>query len=115
VEDSEEEEASSEDGYAPFVDSRPSNLSDEEAQKGDTEESSDEGEDDKFIVDDGELTVDLPSQFSRNRHRDLSENFKIHCQLLIHVALQKPRKREAHMTERLKGRILWLSLEIFVE
>jgi len=94
-------------GFVPFEGSRPS-IKKEESSEDSEEDSEDddaaeesENESD-FIIEDDNAPVDLPGQFSRHRHRDLSENFKIMCQLLVHVALQPYKDRESYMSRRLE-------------
>jgi hypothetical protein len=84
----------------PFDGAKPDQR-DENSQQEEFERSEDEASD--FIVEDGENTLDLPGQFSRHRHRDMSENFKILCQLHVHISLQPPSERNAHMLLRLEG------------
>lgn len=86
---------------APFEHARPDDYDGESVANGGGGETEDGGDD--FIVEDGDNTIELPGQFSRNRHRDFSENFKILCQLFVHAALQKPADRELYMTKRLEG------------
>lgn len=84
-------------GFVPFEGSRP-------AREGLAlvEETDGLGDESDFIVEDDNAPVDLPGEFSRHRHRDLSENFKILCQLLVHVALQDPEFRGSYMSSRLE-------------
>jgi hypothetical protein len=82
----------------PFEGSRPEREG--SATEDDAEQSDNESD---FIVEDNSAPVDLPGQFSRHRHRDLSENFKIVCQLFVHVALQPLKDRRLHMSQRLQG------------
>jgi len=78
VQDDEGDEDEDEDGgFAPFVHARPDDdINDDNLEDNDLE--------DTFIVEDGdeEVEVELPAEFSRNSHQDLSVHFKVICTYL---------------------------------
>ncbi|KAG9038421.1 hypothetical protein FRB95_001278 [Tulasnella sp. JGI-2019a] len=89
IEDSDEESTSREDDpSAPFRLARPDGE--------DLPDIEPEEVDDSFIVEDDDeaVAVELPSQFSRQSHQDLSMHFKVICQLFVHLAVQEPEDRE---------------------
>ncbi|KAG8877255.1 hypothetical protein FRB97_003556 [Tulasnella sp. 331] len=91
IEDSSEESSGAEDDPSgPFRLARPDgeDLPDVEIEE----------VDDSFIVEDDEdLAIELPAQYSRQSHQDLSIHFKVVCQLFVHLAVEEPDDRESFM------------------
>lgn len=77
---------------------------DSQQEDGDGIDSDDDMED--FVVqDDGSVKPDLPMVFSRHGHQDMRHDFKVVCQLLVHLAMMPMDKRRTYMEEMLKGTI----------
>jgi len=76
-------------GYIPGA--RPTELllSDEEQME------------DEFIVDDDEddILPELPAEFSMSTFQDLSNHFKVVCQLFVHLAMKQGRNRRLFIEE----------------
>ncbi|KAN0140744.1 protein of unknown function (DUF4211) domain containing protein [Lactarius tabidus] len=88
----------------PFEDSQ------KDGQVGDPDEGDDDdGEDedddiDDFVVeDDGVAIPELPVAFSRRTHQDSSHDFKVVCQLFVHLAMMPMGERRSFMEQILKG------------
>ncbi|PPR08089.1 hypothetical protein CVT24_010550 [Panaeolus cyanescens] len=86
----------SDDSVVPFSGSRPSEDYDNEEDP-----ESDDDSESNFIVEDTE-TFELPLQFSRESHADLSHQFKKVFQLFVHVAVQQPSHRAKFMKKQLE-------------
>jgi len=70
----------------------------------------DEDIDDDFVVqDDGAVIPELPMAFSRHGHQDMRHDFKIVCQLFVHLAMMQMDERREYMENILKGRSLYTS------
>lgn len=75
---------------------------DSQQESGDGNDTDDDMDD--FVVqDDGSVKPDLPMAFSRHSHQDMRHDFKVVCQLLVHIAMMPMDKRRAYMEEMLKG------------
>lgn len=65
-----------------------------------------DGDDDDFIVEDhGKSThnISLPAEFSMNTHQDLAHQFKIICQLFVHMAVRPLPERRPFMKHVIKS------------
>jgi len=59
---------------------------------------------DGFVVkDDGVAIPELPVAFSRRTHQDSSHDFKVVCQLFVHLAMMPIDERRSFMEQILKG------------
>ncbi|KAG2034904.1 hypothetical protein BDR03DRAFT_963948 [Suillus americanus] len=86
----------------PFKGARPDRGQESESSSGEHERTD---EDDDFIVEDDEhgvLTTQLPIAFSMNTHQDLAHQFKIICQLFVHMAVRFPDDRRSFMKKMLE-------------
>jgi Domain of unknown function (DUF4211) len=64
--------------------------------------------DDFVVEDDGAVVPELPTAFSRHSHQDTSHDFKVVCQLLVHLSMTPIDERRAFMEEKLEGARLCL-------
>lgn len=103
----ENDDSEAEDGNSEKDDVIPNVLHDQvpssdlpNLDEGDEDEDEDESD---FIEDDGPNRAELPMEFSKNSYNSLFENFRILCQLLVHVACQEPHERYHYMANLLKG------------
>jgi hypothetical protein len=70
----------------------------------------DEDIDDDFVVqDDGAVIPELPMAFSRHGHQDMRHDFKIVCQLFVHLAMMPMDERREYMENILKGKSFYTS------
>jgi hypothetical protein len=69
----------------------------------------DEDIDDFVVQDDGAVIPELPMAFSRHGHQDMRHDFKIVCQLFVHLAMMPMDERREYMENILKGRSLYTS------
>ncbi|KAG2134421.1 uncharacterized protein EDB93DRAFT_1092717 [Suillus bovinus] len=86
----------------PFKGARPDRGHESESSSGEHEKTD---EDDDFIVEDDEhgvLSTQLPIAFSMNTHQDLAHQFKIVCQLFVHMAVRFPSERRPFMKKMLE-------------
>ncbi|KAG2368606.1 hypothetical protein BDR07DRAFT_1325025 [Suillus spraguei] len=86
----------------PFKGARPDRSQESESSSGEHEHAD---QDDDFIVEDDEhgvLTTQLPIAFSMNTHQDLAHQFKIVCQLFVHVAVRSPSDRRPFMKKMME-------------
>ncbi|KAG2111588.1 uncharacterized protein F5147DRAFT_685863 [Suillus discolor] len=86
----------------PFKGARPDRGHESKSSSGEHEKTD---EDDDFIVEDDEhgvLTTQLPIAFSMNTHQDLAHQFKIVCQLFVHMAVRFPPDRRPFMKKMLE-------------
>jgi hypothetical protein len=60
--------------------------------------------DDFVVQDDGAAIPELPMAFSRQSHQDARHDFKIVCQLFVHLAMMPMDERREYMENTLKGR-----------
>ena len=75
-------------------------------QDGDDHGGNDDDEDiDDFVVQDDEAVMpELPMAFSRHGHQDARHDFKVVCQLFVHLAMMPMDERREYMENILKGR-----------
>ncbi len=80
-------------------------------QDGDNLGGDDDDDDiDDFVVqDDGVVKPELPMAFSHQSHQDAGHDFKIVCQLFVHLAMMPMRERRPYMENILKGRNFYAS------
>lgn len=102
--ESSESDAEPSDGpvVRPFKGARPDRGQESESPSGGHEQTD---EDDDFIVEDDEhavLTTQLPIAFSMNTHQDLAHQFKIVCQLFVHIAVRSRSDRRPFMKKMLE-------------
>lgn len=86
----------------------------ENSQQDSHDDECDDDEDnvdiDDFVVqDDGAVIPELPVAFSRQGHQDTRHDFKIVCQLFVHLAMMPMVERRGYMENTLKGRSLCVS------
>lgn len=76
-----------------------------DSDEGDDDDGEDEDDDmDDFVVeDDGAAIPELPVAFSRRAHQDSSHDFKVVCQLFVHLAMMPVGERRSFMEQILKG------------
>ncbi|KAG1878062.1 hypothetical protein DFJ58DRAFT_712696 [Suillus subalutaceus] len=103
LESSESDTESSEDPVVrPFKGARPDHGQEYESSSGEHKQTD---ENDDFIVEDdahGVSTTQLPIAFSMNTHQDLAHQFKIVCQLFVHMAVRSPSDRRPFMKKMLE-------------
>ena len=85
----------------PFKGSRPNRGEESESPISGEDDQTDG--DDNFIVEDDEQTTRLPVAFSMNTHQDLAHQFKIVCQLFVHMAVRSTAERRPFMKKMLEG------------
>ena len=88
--------------YTPFEGAKP-DIDDEGSSL--HNESFQAPEDDSFIVEDDEPTVELPVEYSMNTHQDLAHHFKIICQLFVYLAVRPVAERRSFMEDAMKSEI----------
>ncbi|KAG1753462.1 hypothetical protein EDB19DRAFT_831191 [Suillus lakei] len=103
--DSSESDAEQSEGSVvrPFKGARPDRGQESETSSGKHEQTD---EDEDFIVEDDEQgvsTMQLPIAFSMNTHQDLAHQFKIVCQLFVHMAVRFPSERRPFMKKMLEA------------
>ena len=80
-------------------------------QDSDSDDRGGDGNDndmDDFVVqDDGSVIPDLPMAFSRHGHQDMRLDFKVVCQLFVHLAMMPMDERRTYMEKMLKGTNLY--------
>jgi hypothetical protein len=75
----------------------------------DDDSNEDGDDDDDFVVqDDGAAIPELPMAFSLHSHQDMSHDFKVVCQLFVHLAMIPMDERRTFMEEKLKSARLGL-------
>ena len=75
----------------------------EDSQQDNHDDDNDDSDD--FVVqDDGVAIPELPMAFSRQGHQDPRHDFKIVCQLFVHLAMMPMDERREYMENTLKGR-----------
>jgi hypothetical protein len=87
------------DQITPFQDAQRDD-SDNDDQGGD---DNDNDTDDFVVQDDGSVIPDLPMAFSRHSHQDTRHDFKVVCQLFVHLAMMPMEERRIYMEKTLKG------------
>jgi hypothetical protein len=86
----------------PFKGARPDRGQEYESSSREHEQTD---EDEDFIVEDDEhgvSTTQLPIAFSMNTHQDLAHQFKIVCQLFVHMAVRSSPDRRPFMKKMLE-------------
>ena len=96
---SESDEQASEDEVIPNQDSQ---------QEDSDGIDSDNDMEDFVVQDDGSVIPDLPMAFSRHSHQDTGHDFKVVCQLFVHLAMMPMDERRVYMEKMLKGTTLYL-------
>jgi hypothetical protein len=82
-------------------------IPNQDPQQEDSDGNDNDNDMDDFVVqDDGSVIPDLPMAFSRHSHQDTGHDFKVVCQLFVHLAMMPMDERRAYMEEMLKGTIL---------
>lgn len=79
----------------------------QDSQEDNDGDDSDNDTDDFVVQDDGSVIPDLPMAFSRHSHQDTGHDFKVVCQLFVHLAMMPMDERRAYMEKMLKGTILY--------
>jgi Domain of unknown function (DUF4211) len=93
---------------SPFQDSQ---QDDSNQDGGDDEVDDDDNDIDDFVVqDDGAAIPELPMAFSRHSHQDTSHDFKVVCQLFVHLAMIPMDERRTFIEEKLEGARLLIRL-----
>jgi hypothetical protein len=83
-------------------------IPNQDSQREDSDgNDSDNDMDDFFVQDDGSVIPDLPMAFSRHSHQDTRHDFKVVCQLFVHLAMMPMDERRAYMEKILKGTALY--------
>jgi hypothetical protein len=79
------------------------------SQQEDSDGNDSDNDTDDFVVqDDGSVIPDLPMAFSRHSHQDTGHDFKVVCQLFVHLAMMPMDERREYMEKMLKGTTLYL-------
>jgi Domain of unknown function (DUF4211) len=84
---------------SPFQDSQD----DDSNEDGDNDGGDDDDDDDFVVQDDGAAKPELPMAFSLHSHQDMSHDFKVVCQLFVHLAMMPMDERRSFMEEKLKS------------
>ncbi|KAH7914695.1 hypothetical protein BJ138DRAFT_1143392 [Hygrophoropsis aurantiaca] len=85
---------------APFQGAKPHQSDDDNSSR-----LGDEDDEDNFIVKDdekGPQATQLPVAFSMNTHQDLTHQFKIVCQLFVHMAVRPRYERRTFMEQMIR-------------
>lgn len=89
------------DSHEPFQGSqKDGHIGDPDA---DDDEEEEDDTDDFVVEDDGVAIPELPVAFSRRTHQDSSHDFKVVCQLFVHLAMMPVDERRGFMEQILKG------------
>jgi Domain of unknown function (DUF4211) len=86
----------------------PSQDSQQEDSDGDDRGDDNDDMDDFVVQDDGSVIPDLPAAFSRHSHQDTRHDFKVVCQLFVHIAMMPMDERRTYMEKMLKGTSLYI-------
>jgi hypothetical protein len=79
-----------------------------DSQQEDSDGNDSDNDTDDFVVqDDGSVIPDLPMAFSRHGHQDTRHDFKVVCQLFVHLAMMPMDERRTFMEKMLKGTSLY--------
>lgn len=79
-------------------------IPNQDSQQEDSDGNDSNNDTDDFVVqDDGSVIPDLPMAFSRQSHQDAGHDFKVVCQLFVHLAMMPMDERRGYMEEMLKG------------
>lgn len=85
----------------------------QDSQEEDNDGNDSDNDTDDFVVqDDGSVIPDLPMAFSRHSHQDTRHDFKVVCQLFVHLAMMPMDERREYMEKMLKGTILYFHYAI---
>ncbi|KAH9180669.1 hypothetical protein EDB89DRAFT_1920417 [Lactarius sanguifluus] len=88
------------DSHEPFQGSqKDGHIGDPDAD----DDDEDDDTDDFVVEDDGVAIPELPVAFSRRTHQDSSHDFKVVCQLFVHLAMMPVDERRGFMEQILKG------------
>jgi hypothetical protein len=84
--------------------------SDHDGDDSDQGANDDDNDDDDFVVqDDGEVIPELPMAFSRQSYQDTVHDFKVVCQLFVHLAMMPMDERRKDMEEVLNSTSIYAS------
>ena len=84
-------------------------IPNQDSQQEDSDGNDTDNDTDDFVVqDDGSVIPDLPMAFSRHSHQDIRHDFKVVCQLFVHLAMMPMDERRSYMEEMLKGTTIFL-------
>jgi Domain of unknown function (DUF4211) len=84
-------------------------VSNQDSQQEDSDGNDNDNDTDDFVVqDDGSVIPDLPMAFSRHSHQDTRHDFKVVCQLFVHLAMMPMNERREYMEKMLKGTTFYL-------
>lgn len=111
---SSEAEQSESSAGVPFKGAKLHHNGDSDASRDETD-SNNEEDDEDFIVDDdvhGVPAAQLPLAFSLSTHQDLTHQFKIVCQLFVHLAVRPLVDRRPFLQRALKGLTVRHSLRV---
>lgn len=111
LESSSEAEQSNSSKEVPFKSAKPHHSGNSDASHEETDTSNEEN-DESFIVDDdaNAPATRLPPAFSLSTHQDLAHQFKIICQLFVHLAVRPLADRRPFFKHALEGLVVQLSL-----
>ena len=99
--------------HEPFEDSQKDGQLGESGEDNDDDDEGENDDMDDFVVeDDGAAIPELPVAFSRRTHQDSSHDFKVVCQLFVHLAMMPVGERRSFMDNLLKGERTLLSLKV---
>jgi hypothetical protein len=102
-ESSDEQTSEDDDQVVPFQGSQ------QDGGNGDDSGDDNDNDMDDFVVqDDGSVIPDLPVAFSRHSHQDTRHDFKVVCQLFVHVAMMPMDQRRTYTEKMLKGSSLYI-------
>lgn len=102
-ESSDDQTGEDDDQIVPFQDAQ------QDDSNGDDHGDDNDNDMDDFVVqDDGSVIPDLPAAFSRHSHQDTRHDFKVVCQLFVHIAMMPMDERRAYMEKMLKGTSLYI-------
>ena len=104
--ESSDEQTGEDDSYAShelFEDSQKDGQIGDPGEVDDDDEGEDDDMDDFVVEDDGVAIPELPVAFSRRTHQDSSHDFKVVCQLFVHLAMMPVGERRSFMEKILKG------------
>ena len=103
---SSEAEESERSAGVPFNGAKLHHSGESDASHDETDSNEDEEDEEGFIVNDdahGVPAAQLPLAFSLSTHQDLTHQFKIVCQLFVHIAVRPLADRRPFLESALKG------------
>jgi len=108
IKESSDEKTGEDDSHSshePFEDSQKDGQLGEpgDEDNDDYDEVENDDMDDFVVEDDGGAIPELPVAFSRRTHQDSSHDFKVVCQLFVHLAMMPVGERRSFMDNLLKG------------